>query len=285
MASKKNEKVEAVEVENIEATEATEAPVEEKPEPEPVDLSGFESAVKAAIEGADATTGTVPEALVEAVKAEYQKLEGARGKSPAKALIAEGMTTAVGNGNLAEAQAYMTLQRKATVAGPKAPAPKRTVDPKVVAVEHLATIYLAGFLAASLVEDGLDKDEVNAEAQAKAQAEFAKALEFAKNEEAESTPFIKRAVRLASNRTKSGGVRTGLRRDLGAHIAAFIDTLESGQFATVAEIRKFHSGVYGSDLPSAGAISNRLRPKSGNPSTLAGVTIEERDGKLGIVKN
>lgn len=286
MARKNAENTEVVEAEvaEVETTEAESAPAEVE-----IDLTQFESALAEALEGADAATGTVPEVLVAKVRDAYQALPGAKGKSKAKQVLSEGMTSAIGAGNLAHAQAYVALQKDAAVPAKSgsSSAPKKVVDPAVAATEHLATLTLALFIAQANLPEGVDAEKVKADAQTQASDAFADALTQVEDVKEDASPIVRKAIKLATSKIRAGGGSngSGVRRDLGAHIKAAFDAAESGQFLSVAEIRKFPSGVYGDDLPSAGAISNRLQPKSGSATTIEGITVEVREGKLGAVKN
>lgn len=83
---------------------------------------------------------------------------------------------------------------------------------------------------------------------------------------------------LRRQRTGSSG-----RRDIGAHIQFAFRDLPVGTFLTVSKIQHHLSPEYGANLPSAGAISARLFPKSGR-MTVPGVTADQRNGLRGATK-
>lgn len=74
------------------------------------------------------------------------------------------------------------------------------------------------------------------------------------------------------------------RRDFGAHIVhAFMEQpLEA--FLTIQQIRNTPSPEYGDEAPSAGAISARLFPANGSPTTVPGVVAERANGVRGARK-
>ncbi|MFC9519175.1 DUF262 domain-containing protein [Nocardiaceae bacterium NPDC056970] len=75
------------------------------------------------------------------------------------------------------------------------------------------------------------------------------------------------------------------RRDIGQHIINAFDDLEGDDFLTIGEIRKIPSLQYpANDLPSAGAISARLFPGNGSPTTVPGVIGAIVDGRRGARK-
>lgn len=264
-------------------------PVEETVTPEEViDLTQFEAAVAAAVEGADEATGQPSEALVSAVKDSYQALPGIKAKNAAKNDLSEQLKQYVGSGNITGARTVMILTEEAAVAG-KSSAPKKEVNHREAYVSKVATLTLALFIAQQDVPEGVeDGAEAQAEATELAKEAFPTAVDVAAGNSETESGIIKAAVKLATTKARKSGTRsggTGERRDLGAHISEAFDAVESGKFLTVAEIRKFESTGYGSDHPSAGAITNRLQPKSGAATTIDGITVEKRDGKLGAVKN
>lgn len=272
-----------------EATEATEATTEEKAEAtEPTfDLTEFEKAIDHAAAESDEATGTIPEAVIDEARAAYQALDSIKAKNAAKEMLQERMREAVRASNLRLIRAYMSLQEKAAVAAKSAPARKQ-VDPTKVYAQQRAVLTLAYQLQALNVPEGVDVDKAEAEASRLASEGLAAYQEDAETDH----PIASRARKASVVRVGGGGRRgasSGIRRDLGAHIASAFAEVESGTFLTVAEIRKHRSEEYGDDTPSAGAISNRLQPTSGKPTTVQGITVEEREinGRtvLGAVKN
>lgn len=283
--AKKNETLEAETVETVETVEET--TVEETVE-ETIDLTGFEAAVESAKANADETTGTVPEADVAKVREVYQALPGIKPKNAAKAYLSDALGEAVKSGDLVAARVIMTLTEEAAVAG-KTSAPAKVIDPSEAFRTKVATLTLAGFLAVQDRPEGVSEDVVT-EAQTLASDLFAEALAvYQGTEGAESeSPIVKAAIKAAQSKVRKSGQgrvsSTGERRDLGAHIIEAFEAAEVGDFLSVADIRKFESTVYGTDHPSAGAITNRLEPKSGKPTTIEGIEVGRVDGKLGATK-
>lgn len=271
-----------VQDEAVVEVETTEAEAEEV-----IDLTEFEAAVAEALESADEATGTVPEANVAKVREAYQALPGIKPKNAAKLALSDGMKAALNEGQIAPARAYMALTEEAAVAG-KSTAPAKQVDPAEAFRARVAAITLAGFLVSQDVPEGVSEDVV-AEGQTLASELFAEAVAVFKGEEGAETEsaIVRSAVKAAASKVRKGTgrvARSGERRDLGAHITEAFAAVEPGTFLSVADIRRHESSVYGDDRPSAGAISNRLRPKSGAATTIEGIEVEERDGKLGAVK-
>ena len=272
------------------ATPETDAPATETPvEETPIDISAFTSAVEAAVEEADESTGTVPEATVGKVREAYQALDGVKPKNAAKTHLQDLLKKYLTDLQVTKSRAIMQLTEEAAVAGKSSSATKAPVDPTEAYVNGLAVLTLALYLAQSNVPEGVDKEAAVASATEKANGAFAEAQTVAASEDHKTdNALISAALRVATSKAKKSSgprVTSGERRDLGLHISEAFAAVEPGTFLTVAEIRKFESTGYGSDHPSAGAITNRLKPKSGAATTVEGITVETRDGKLGAVKN
>lgn len=266
------ETVEVVEAETVEET---------------IDLTAFEAAVAEAVEGSDSTTGEVPEVEVAKVRDAYQALPGIKAKNAAKNALTDMLKQYLVALDPAKARSVMVLNERATVAG-KSAAPKKEVNLEEQYVTKVATLTLALYLAQNAVPEGVEQDAAVEKATAQANEAFAEAVEVAGSEDGSTeNSLIKAALKVASTKARKSGTRvsSGERRDLGAHIQEAFDSVESGTFLSVAEIKKFKGTVYGDEQPSAGAITNRLEPKSGKPTTIPGVTVEHRGGKLGAVKN
>jgi hypothetical protein len=73
------------------------------------------------------------------------------------------------------------------------------------------------------------------------------------------------------------------RRDIGRHIVSAFANLSSGQFLTIAEIRRHRSDEYGDAPPSAGAIAARLFPPNGR-TTVPGAVATTVGGIRGARK-
>lgn len=281
----------------------TEAPVETVVTPEgeapaetpaedvevPIDLTAFNTAVTEAIEGMDTATGDVAEAFVAKVRTAYQALDGIKAKNAAKARLAEDLKGYLKALNGPAAKAVMQLTEQAAVAGKSgSSAPKAAADPTEAFVGNIAALTLGLYLAQRSVPEGVEAEAAIAKATEQAGAAFEEALTVfnSDNQETEN-PLIRAAIKVATVKSRKASgprVATADRRDLGAHIEEAFAPVEVGTFLTVAEIRKFESSGYGQDHPSAGAITNRLEPKSGKPTTIPGIKVERRDGKLGAVK-
>lgn len=248
------------------------------------DITAFAGATVEAINEADTSTGDVPEANIATAREAYQALDGIKPKNAAKTHLAELLREALREMDAPKAKAIMQLTEQAAVAGKATPA-RKPVDPNEAFISQVAQLTLALYLAQRNPAEGVDVEASVEAATERATEAFEQANEAFNDDEIEvDSPLVRNAIRLA--RTRRGrGSYGGPRRDLGAHIAEAFDSVESGTFMSVADIRNFTSTVYGTDLPSAGAISNRLEPKGGAGTTVPGITVERRDGKLGAVKN
>lgn len=288
--AKKNE-VDAVEfeateapVEVVEVVEATEAPVEVE---EVVDLTDFEAAVSEAIATADESTYTVTDAALAGVRQAYTALSGTKARNKAKASLNETLKRGLDNSDLATAQVAMFLTEAGTQAAKAPKAPKAPKDPRQPYVDRLAAITLGLYIAQLDAPEGFDVADAIGAATDEANKAFeeAKAVLATEDRYTENL-LIRAALKVASGKnvrsTASAG--SGVRRDLGKHITEAFGAVEVGTFLSVAEIRKFNSSEYGEDSPSAGAISNRLQPGSGKPTTIENIKVESRDGRLGAVK-
>jgi len=284
MAKNTTPEVEGTEPEvTVESTETATPAVEETP----IDISAFVTAVNAAIESADESTGTIPESGVASVREAYQALDGVKVKNAAKGHLADALKESLVKLDVVKSRAVMQLTEEAAVAG-KSSTPAKVVDPTEQFVNGLAVLTLALYLAQGNVPEGVDKDSAVAAATEKANEAFAEAQTVAASDDHKTeNALIAAALKVATTKARKASgprVTSGERRDLGAHISEAFAAADEGAFLTVAQIRKFESTGYGSDHPSAGAITNRLQPKSGNATTIPGITVETRDGKLGAVK-
>lgn len=73
------------------------------------------------------------------------------------------------------------------------------------------------------------------------------------------------------------------RKDIAKHIAEAFEGLPTGSLLTISQIRAHPSREYGGAIPSAGAITFRLFPPSGQV-TLTGVVPAQREGVRGAIK-
>lgn len=299
------EPTEAADVEAVPEAEV-EAPAEKpakevKPE---ADLTVFKAAVLAAVEARDPATGEVEESLYESITKAYREIDGAKGKNAAKAFADAGMKDAMNSGDINTARAYMNIGEKLT-SGPKSTAtPRIPADPTEAFVQLVVGLRLARKLAEENLPEGVTEDwstKANTlldtlSAPAAAYFAWVKSDAEDKGEEpADVSPIVKAAVKLSVGKSAKvgGSSRSGTsvpfegeRRHIAKHIAEAFEGVQSGDFLTVAQIRKFVSEEYGTNLPSAGAISARLFPAKGTCS-LEGVTPGQLDGKgnKGAFKN
>lgn len=261
------------------STEGTETPTE-KVEP---DLTAFIAAADAAVVSGE----------YEAVNAEYNKLERA-GKSAATShvngQIKANLTAKTETDEQKEkakdlAFAWGQLgQALKTVKAAKAKEPKAPVNRTEVVVDQLASLYLAYTTAKAAVNpEGLDTDwadKVVAKVtevgpQVEQLVAWRNLPEPAEGTEPTPEPEVsdvaRRAVRLAfqggKTSAKSGGKAStgggstyaGPRRSIHKHISEAFAGHPVGTFLSVAAIRSFESSEYGTDLPSAGAISAAMK--------------------------
>lgn len=264
----------------VEQNETPASPVEvtegttETPAPEvEVDLTAFVQAAEAAIESSDFTE----------VNAEYNKLDR-KGKGAATKFVngeVKRMLTvdkdrdgAFAWGQLGVALKTVKSESTKTPREPKAP-----VNRTETVVDQLAALYVAYTTASTNVDPtGLDEDWKE-KLQGRIEElgpEVAKLLEYRKlvvpeGEEPTPAPEVSeaasRAVRLAFqggtkkavSNPRTGEVYSGPRRSIAKHIAEAFAAHPSGTFLPVSAIRSFESSEYGSDLPSAGAISAAMK--------------------------
>lgn len=295
MANRRNKDTEGTEP----ATPSTEAtPEAPKAEEKPIDLTSFEAAVSTSVTSRDGSTGDLTDEAVGPVQAAYRELDGQKARNAAKNRMTDLMRDAMNSNDIALAKAYMKLSDNLTAAKssgePKAPA-----DPTEAFVQRATILSLAQSLVAGSVPEGVDLEQANVqvekavgESEASAQAYLAWSVNTDENkgDEPEASAVVKAAVKLAQGkaaRVGGSGTRaafTGERRDIGKHISNAFSAVESGTFLTVAQIRSAKSDEYGDTPPSAGAISARLFPQSGN-CTVEGITPGTNDkGNRGATK-
>lgn len=278
-------------------TSAAEAPAEVA-----LDLAPFEAAVELAVSQRDTATGDLALAVIDPVNQEFRKLPGIKGKNAGKALLNKGMKSSMDNVDIQSARAYMTLIESMTTSGGSSStserAPRVPVDPTEAFVQVAAGLRLAINLVGENVPEGVEdgwKEKVTAlvtESGEQAATYLAWVTSDAedKGDEPEVSAVVKAAVKLSVGKSaRVGGGKAasgtsspylGERRDTGKHILHAFEGKESGAFLSISEIRKATSPEYGDSLPSAGAISARLFPKTGK-MTLEGVVPAEENGKKG----
>jgi hypothetical protein len=273
----------------------------------------FVAAVEAAVtdEGVDSSTGTIPDGLVSGVTKAYAAVP-AKGRRAIKDFLQEKMQECMTEGvedpsQFIRARSYLDLLK--VVQAHQGAAKPELVRPPADPTEALLARVVPALLAAHLIipDEGVASDwteRANAKAlsladQVKTYREYLIANKGKEGDERAAEPevdaLVLAAARLAQGKAtarkvskpKSDGtprVSSGVRRDVGAHIAEYFAGKPVGHWATVSEIANFDSAEYGNgqDHPSSGAVSARLYPKSGN-CTLEGVAPEARD-KKGAVK-
>lgn len=301
MARQNRSKATETETAEVEAptTEAQEAPVSENTStetveaPVAVDLTAFKDAVTVALGEADKTTGEVAALAIAPVNEEYRKLEGIKAKSEARDFLEAQMLEAVGNLDAVSARGLNDL-RANLKAGSAPKAPKAPTDPTEAFVERVAAINLAQALIYKSVPEGVAEDwaakvgdRVNELTEsADSLVAYNASTAEDKGDAPEVSPIVRQAVKLASGKVSgrsggNGGGAGGPRRDIGKHIASAFDSMNPGEFLTVAEICKHQSTEYGEVSPSPGAVSARLFPTSGKLTIegIEAVNKGEIDGK------
>lgn len=234
----------------------------------------------------------------------YRAVEGGnKGKKLAKDFVTEQMKEALTSGptGFVAAMAWNSIQDAIQTAPTKSGGSgggTRTATPvsqTQLYADKIASLRLALELAEANVPEGVDEnweDKVTGDLD-KAQA----LLDFHSTEQAEdapepeASPVERAAVKLASGRgprkagRPSGAPYQGTRRDVAAHITNAFANHPSGTFLSIAQIKATPSEEYGSDSPSAGAISARLFPKAGpDKMSVPGVVAAQEDGKNGARK-
>lgn len=289
----------------VEADPTTEAAPEAKPE---LDMSVFEAAVQAAVDGRDPSTGTVPDSLAAPVTQAYRDLP-VSGKSKAKTHLIEVMRSGVEGGDLSTAMASMQLQKVLTPAkssGSSTPKePKAPADPNEAVAVQLAVLRTAfGWVKENLPE-GAEAEAVKAKTDELVEAANGQLADYiawlnrdepAEGEEDQAEPEVsvvtKRAAKLAmskvkvstaSGRASSGPGYSGPRRNVATHISQVFADKASGDFISITDLANATSAEYGDDHPSPGALAARLFPKDGDCS-LTDVRPATVDGKRGAVK-
>lgn len=269
----------------------------------------------------DQATGALSTQAVAQFGAAYRELDP-NGKKAVRAgltaSISENMSSETEDtdliyANLLKAKTYNELlnETKKSATATKAAAPK--VDPTESYVEQYMATQIAAMSLVRSKEVDVEKagesiqnlvtaysNPESAEYQAfQAYVTWLRAEDKEKRgDEPEVPEFVKkglkiaegkavgRATRKASSGTKSSsGGGGGKNRNVGTHVTEALAEREVGEFVSIADICKFKSSEYGEDSPSAGAVSARLFPPSGGPSTIEnveGVTAEESGaGKKG----
>lgn len=273
----------------------TEAPVEA-----PVDLTAFSAAVEVALAASDEATGSLTDEAKAPVVTAYRDLPDTKAKNASKRALVDRMKDAMSSGSLRFARAASDLSDSLTSAAPtKARKEAEPVDPTEAFVARVAAVQLGYGLTVGTVPEGVAADwsdkasAIVSEATPQAQAYQAwlSGDKDTRGDEPDVSAIVKAGVRIASGRggAKVKGTKapfTGERRDVGAHIANAFADKASGAFLTVSQIVNTPSAEYGTDKPSAGAVSARLFPGKGTKATtVPGITAGQVEGKRGATKD
>ena len=286
-------------------TEAPAAAESETKAPEAeVDLTEFLAAVETAVsdtEARDATTGELPEVLIAPVNTAFRKLDGAKAKNKARKALNELMKQNMTDPTtLPLARSYMILADKLS-AGPvgsgEGKAPRQPADPTEAFVQRVVGLRVALELATSNKPEGVSEDWTDkanslygeALGQASALLAWTNSEAEDKGDEPEASATARSAVKLAAGRGgRAAGRPTatgdGVRRDVAKHIVSAFADVAPGTFLSIAEIKKHESEEYKGVEVSAGAISARLFPASGKPSSVPGVEATIENNKKGARK-
>lgn len=269
-----------------------EAPVEsndtkkaaEKTPEVPVDLGPFQAAVNEAITHADENTGELSLENLAPVNEAYRQIDGVKGKNSARGWVEDQMKAAImGSGeysSLDQAQKIQLARSFVAVkdglsAGSGGGSTKTPTDPTEAFVQRVVALRLAEAQVVGTVPDGVSPEwETKASelasslsAQVDAYATWAgtpDTEESPRGDAPEVSPVVRQAFKLAQGKA-SGGNGGGSTRPVGAprrsietHMKQVFEGLDSGAFLTVNEIAKIASTEYGTDRPSAGAVSAHL---------------------------
>lgn len=289
---------EVVETPNSDTTEASEATTEATPEVDAEkaaaeakaegEYTEYQAVVDTALADRDEATGNLPVVQIEAVKAKYRTLSGAKYKNKAKNLLTEKLREAVAGRDIILGTAIMALTDAVHNAGPapRQSAPKATVDPAAAYREKMVILHLAYALGRGHSPEGVDteaelakvENTVNELTDA-ADAYYAWATNTAddKGDEPEVDALVKKAVKAsllkaASRAASTGGTSTpreagAPRRNIRTHIAQAFDKLGkgAGEILKVAEIAKQETDEYPAGDASPGAVSAALKSEKGVP--------------------
>ena len=269
------------------------------------DLTAWRSALDAGLAAADTDTGTTDSASKSAVATAYKALS-VKGRNAAKKAVQDMLRTFVRETKVEQAQALIELNDAMTegAAAKQTKTPAAPVDPTEAFVNGALRYRLAYRVFTTDVPTEVDaawQDKVN-ERLRELEPQLAEYRDYLKKRGTEGNEelaepegiddVVKTAFKLASGKGAAGRAKSsvpraafdGPRRDLAKHIQEAFAEHPSGKFLKISEIRSFKSSEYGDDIPSSGAISARLFPKSGK-ATVDGVTPAEQDGHKGATKN
>jgi len=249
-------------------------------EEQPLDLSGFESAVATAIKNRDESNGDLRQEDQDAVVAEFRTLDGQKPRNKAKSHVEDGMKAAIQKLDVTLAKAYVTLKDALTAAAPKKE--RSAADPTEAFVQAAYHLGLAATLQRETVPEGVKEDwEQRLSDFTDAHAEEVETYRTwvangSEGDKPEVHAAVRQAFNLAAKRVGKGGKRAnagGPRRNVKNHIAQVFAEVEEGTTLTVNQISKASSKEYGTDHPSAGAVTQALFPKNGKGNGINGIKV------------
>jgi hypothetical protein len=284
----------------------TEAPkADAKPEAAPVDLTPFKEAVATVLQSADESTGELTAEQLAPVNEVYRGLDGVKAKNQARGWVEDQMKAAImGEGDFTGldqneriqlARSYVAV-KDGLSAGSGGGSTKAPADPTEAFVQKVVALRIATTQVTSNVPEGVSEewgtkaDELEASL-AEAVAQYAAWAATPDTEESprgdapEVSPVVRSAFKIAAGKSSGGGGGSSRpagapRRSIEKHLAQVFEPLDSGAFLTVNEIAKAASTEYGTDRPSAGAVSAHLfKTKDGQPlvtDTYKGIADEGR---------
>jgi hypothetical protein len=268
-------------------------------------LAEFVRLADAAAESADPETGTVVEAELDPVKRAYRAITGgAKFKNKAKNHIQDSMKASLSAGvkGVPQAVAWNTIQEAVAAPLPKQEKQSRAaapVSPNKAFADKATSFRLAVDLIENDLPEGVTDDweteigENDTYEVAEAYLQWLNEDEETRGDEPEVSAVVKAAVKLATSKgprkagRPAGAPRSGLRRDVAAHVREVFEGLESGDFLTTSEIANRSSSIYGDETPSPGAVNNRIFPPNGKESPLLDVLTPgvNSEGTKGAFKN
>jgi hypothetical protein len=262
-----------------------------KPEAAPVDLTPFKEAVATVLQSADESTGELTAEQLAPVNEVYRAIDGVKGKNQARGWVEDQMKAAImGDGDFASldqneriqlARSYVAV-KDGLSAGSGGGGTKAPADPTEAFVQKVASLRIGLDFVEHNVPEGVSEewgtkaDELVASLAEQVTSYAAWAAkpdteESPRGDAPEVSPVVRSAFKIAAGKGTSGGGGSSRpagapRRSIEKHLAQVFEPLDSGAFLTVNEIAKAASTEYGTDRPSAGAVSAHLfKTKDGQP--------------------
>lgn len=301
----------ATEEVTTDATEATEAPSKKSNNKKEkvvsdtttteveFDLTEFNTAVQAALESSDPTSGIVSPEGVEQVNVVYRSIDGLKNKNAARNALESEMKAALeGKGEyeamsqmdrFLRARGYVSIREGLAAASKSGGSSKAPADPTDAFVQQAVSLRLAYSEVVSNVPEGVAEDWSTRadELAASLSGDMDKLRNAEGDEKPEVHPVARQAFKLSRGKGFRGGARRtyeGARRDVLTHVKQVFENLQPGSTLTVTEVAKAESAEYGSDRPSPGAVSARFF-KDGEPVEVDGlVGYIPEEGARGIRK-